>query len=174
MNTQVNAPSRQAALWDGRFQAPASDAALALSGSLEIDLPLAEHDVAASQAHVAELERLGLIDPAEAARLDDALHDVAARLADGSFAWHVEHEDIHMNVEAAVIEAVGPELGGMLQAGRSRNEEIVTDERRWLRDATATLIEGLRALQAVVLTRAEREHFTRPIYPGAFVARVTK
>ena len=157
MNTQVNAPSRQAALWDGRFQAPASDAALALSGSLEIDLPLAEHDVAASRAHVAELERLGLIGPADAARLHDALVDVAARLADGSFAWRVEHEDIHMNVEAAVIEAVGPELGGMLQAGRSRNEEIVTDERRWLRGATANLIEGVRALQAVVLTRAEQE-----------------
>jgi argininosuccinate lyase len=157
MNTQVNAPSRQAALWDGRFQAPASDAALALSGSLEIDLPLAEHDVAASQAHVAELERLGLIVPADAARLHDALLDVAARLADGSFAWHVEHEDIHMNVEAAIIEAVGPELGGMLQAGRSRNEEIVTDERRWLRDATAELVHGVRALQAVVLTRAEQE-----------------
>lgn len=157
MNTQVNAPSRQAALWDGRFQAPASDAALALSGSLEIDLPLAEHDVAASQAHVAELERLGLITPADAARLHDALLDVARRLADGTFAWHVEHEDIHMNVEAAVIDAVGPELGGMLQAGRSRNEEIVTDERRWVRDATANLIEGIRALQAVVLTRAEQE-----------------
>lgn len=157
MNTQVNAPSRQAALWDGRFQAPAADAALALSGSLETDLPLAEHDVAATQAHVAELERLGLIVPADAARLHDALLDVAVRLADGSFAWHVEHEDVHMNVEAAVIEAVGPELGGMLQAGRSRNEEIVTDERRWLGDATAQLIDDVRALQAVVLARAEQE-----------------
>ena len=104
MNTQVNA--RQAALWDGRFQSPAADAALALSQSLEIDLPLAEHDVAASRAHVAELHRLGLVGEADAKRLDAALVDVGQRLADGTFPWRTEHEDIHMNVEAVVIKAV--------------------------------------------------------------------
>ena len=156
MNTQVN-PPRQAALWDGRFQSPAADAALALSQSLEIDLPLAEDDVAASRAHVAELRRLELLGQAEADRLDGALVDVAERLADGTFAWRPEHEDIHMNVEAAVIELVGPELGGMLQAGRSRNEEIVTDERRWLSSATVGTIEAIRGLQSVLLTRAEAE-----------------
>lgn len=144
-------------MWAGRFGAPAAEAALALSGSLEIDLPLAVHDVAASQAHVAELERLGLVGRVDAARLHDALAEVAARLADGSFPWRPEHEDVHMNVEAAVIEAVGPELGGMLQAGRSRNDEIVTDERRWLGGATARLIDGVRSLQATILARAERE-----------------
>lgn len=156
MNTQVN-PSRQAALWDGRFQSPAADAALALSGSLEIDLPLAEHDVAASRAHVAELRRLELLGQADADRLDDALVAVARDLADGSFTWRPEHEDIHMNVEAAVIEAVGPELGGMLQAGRSRNDEIVTDERRWLATAISNLIGAIHDLQSVLLTRAENE-----------------
>ena len=156
MNTQVS-PSRQASLWDGRFHSPAADAALALSGSLEIDLPLAEHDVAASRAHVAELRRLELLGQAEADRLDDTLAEVARQLADGSFRWRPEHEDIHMNVEAAVIEALGPELGGMLQAGRSRNEEIVTDERRWLAVATAGLIGAIRAMQSVLLGRAETE-----------------
>lgn len=128
-----------------------------MSGSLEIDLPLAEHDVAASRAHVAELSRLGLVTPAEADRLDAALAAVAGQLADGSFPWRPEHEDIHMNVEAAVIDAVGPELGGMLQAGRSRNEEIVTDERRWLAAVTTGLIGSIRSLQAVLLDRAEHE-----------------
>ena len=156
MNTQVN-PSRQAALWDGRFQSPAADAALALSGSLEIDLPLAEHDVAASRAHVAELRRLELLGQAEADRLEEALVEVARRLADGSFSWRPEHEDIHMNVEAAVIEAVGAELGGMIQAGRSRNDEIVTDERRWLATAISDLIRAVRGLQSVLLTRADAE-----------------
>ena len=156
MNTQVNAP-RQAALWDGRFESPAADSALALSQSLEIDMPLAVHDVAASRAHVAELRRLELLGQADADRLDGALVEVAGRLADGSFAWRPEHEDIHMNVEAAVIELVGPELGGMLQAGRSRNEEIVTDERRWLASAIAALIDAIRDLQAVLLARAEGE-----------------
>ena len=156
MNTQVNL-SRQAALWDGRFQSPDADVALALSGSLEIDLPLAEHDVAASRAHVAELRRLELLGQAEADRLDGALVEVARQLADGSFAWRPEHEDIHMNVEAAVSEAVGPELGGMLQAGRSRNEEIVTDERRWLASETTHLIGAIHDLQSVLLDRADGE-----------------
>ena len=150
-------PQRQPALWGGRFQSSASDSALALSGSLEIDLPLAEHDVAASRAHVAELERLELVTPADADRLNGALAAVASQLADGSFAWRPEHEDIHMNVEAAVIEAVGPQLGGMLQAGRSRNEEIVTDERRWLAVTATKLIAAIRSLQAVLLDRAEPE-----------------
>jgi argininosuccinate lyase len=157
MNPQVSTISRQAALWDGRFGAPAADAALVLSGSLAIDLPLAEHDVAASRAHVAELARLGLVEGADAERLDGALREVAGRLADGTFAWRPEHEDIHMNVEAAVIDAVGPELGGMLQAGRSRNEEIVTDERRWLADVGGELIGAIRALQAVLVDRAASE-----------------
>lgn len=156
MNAQVNA-SRQAALWGGRFRSPAADAALALSGSLEIDLPLAEHDVAASRIHVTELERLGLLDAEGAARLDASLAGVAARLADGTFAWKAEHEDIHMNVEAAVIEDVGPELGGMLQAGRSRNEEIVTDERRWLGTTIPVLVAAVRELQAVLVERAETD-----------------
>src|SRR5688572_5376250 len=128
----LTSPPREAALWDGRFEAAAADAALALSDSLEVDLPLAVHDIAASRVHVAELERLGLIDSDGRARLEEALATAARDLADGSFRWRSEHEDIHMNVEAAAIDAVGPALGGMLQAGRSRNEEIVTDERRWL------------------------------------------
>lgn len=156
MNTQVN-PSRQAALWSGRFHAPASDAALRLSDSLEVDLPLAEHDLAASRVHVGELERLSMLGAADARRLTEALDQVAARLATGTFEWRPEHEDIHMNVEAAVTEVVGAGLGGMLQAGRSRNDEIVTDERRWLRGATMELIDAVRGVQGVLLTRAERE-----------------
>lgn len=156
MNTQVK-PPRQAALWGGRFQSSAADAALALSSSLEIDLPLAEHDVAASRVHVAELRRLGLVQAAEAERLDAALAGVAGALADGTFTWHPEHEDIHMNVEAAVIAEIGPELGGMLQAGRSRNEEVVSDERRWLGARIADLTGAIRELQTTLVDRAGAE-----------------
>ena len=156
MNAQVN-PLRQAALWAGRFEAPAADAALRLSSSLEVDLPLAGHDVDASRIHVGELARLGLVSEGDAQRLTAALDDVRERLNAGTFDWRPEHEDIHMNVEAAVIEAVGPELGGMLQAGRSRNDEIVTDERRWLAAAVGELIDAVRRLQEVVLARAEGE-----------------
>jgi len=156
MNTQVT-PSRAAALWAGRFHAPAASAALRLSGSLDIDLPLATYDIAASRAHVEELARLGVLDAGGARTLQATLDAIAAQLADGGFAWRPEHEDIHMNVESAVNDAAGVELGGMLQAGRSRNEEIVTDERMWLRDAVSALIAEVRALQATMLARAEEE-----------------
>ena len=156
MNTQVNDP-RQPALWGGRFQSPAADAALDLSGSLDIDLPLATHDVAASRAHLDELLALGLVNAGQAAQLDGALASIGERLANGTFEWRPEHEDVHMNVEAALIGEVGPELGGMLQAGRSRNEEIVTDERMWLRGAVAELVAGVRGLQTILLDRAESE-----------------
>src|SRR5680860_485034 len=86
MNTQVNDP-RPPALWGGRFQSPAADAALDLSSSLEIDLPLAAHDVAASRAHVEELLALGLVDTGQAAQLDDALASIGERLANGTFEW---------------------------------------------------------------------------------------
>lgn len=153
----MTAPSRPSALWAGRFADPAADAALRLSGSLEIDGPLAVHDVAASRAHVAQLERLGLVTADGARRLAAALDAVAADLEAGTFAWRAEHEDIHMNVEAAVTDAVGPELGGQLQAGRSRNEEIVTDERRWLLGELRALEGAVRDLQRTLVRRAADE-----------------
>jgi argininosuccinate lyase len=158
MNTQpMTASARHAALWAGRFDAPAADAALALSDSLDVDLPLARHDVAASRVHVGELSRLGLLSEADARRLDDALAGVSEAVTAGTLEWRTEHEDIHMNVEAAVIDAVGPDLGGMLQAGRSRNDEIATDERRWLAEAIAGLREAIGRLRAAFVARAEQE-----------------
>lgn len=152
------------ALWAGRFESGAAAAALRLSGSLEVDLPLAAYDVDASRAHVEELIRIGSVSPADGTALDTALETVAKQLANGTFPWRNEHEDIHMNVEAAVIDAVGPQLGGQLQAGRSRNEEIVTDERRWLLDATDRLEVGVVRLQATLLKRAAAE--TETILPA--------
>ena len=121
-----HAPDRP--LWGSRVQAPLTPVALELSSSTDVDRPLAVHDIAATRAHLHELERLGLLDAGGRAKLDEALASVAASIEDGTFDWSEEHEDVHMNVEAAVREAVGPELAGQLQAGRSRNEEVVSDE----------------------------------------------
>ena len=144
-------------LWGSRVQAPLTRVAMELSSSTDVDLPLAVHDIAATRAHLQELERLGLLEAGGRTKLDGALASVAAAIEDGSFAWSEEHEDVHMNVEAAVRTAVGPELAGQLQAGRSRNEEVVTDERLWLLAAVTRLDSALRKLQLTVVTRAE-EH----------------
>ena len=150
-------PDEARPLWGSRIQAGLTELGTAISSSTEVDRPLAAYDVAATGAHLQELERLGLLDAGGRERLDAALASVAAELDAGTFAWSEAHEDVHMNVEAAIREAVGPELAGQLQAGRSRNEEVVTDERLWIRDAASRLHRLIRALQHTLLARAE-EH----------------
>ena len=147
----------QRPLWGGRVRAGLTPLAAELSSSTTVDRPLAAYDIVASRAHLVELERLGLLDAAGRSRLDAALDSIGTAIADGSFAWNEEHEDVHMNVEAAVRDAVGPELAGQLQAGRSRNEEVVTDERLWLLDAAGRLDAAMQALQSALADRAD-EH----------------
>ena len=147
--------SRRRPLWGSRVRAPLTEVAVALSSSTDVDLPLAPYDVRASRTHLDELERLGLLDPDGRQRLDRALARIGNEIQSGTFAWAAEHEDVHMNVETAVRDAVGPELAGQLQAGRSRNEEVVTDERLWLKDAVDRLVEAMTRLQEVLVARSE-------------------
>ncbi|HEX2883742.1 MAG TPA: argininosuccinate lyase [Candidatus Limnocylindria bacterium] len=144
-------------LWGSLVQAPLTDVVVELSSSTTIDAPLAGHDVAASQAHIDELKALGLLDDHAARQLAGALDTIGEQIATGAFSWDEAAEDVHMNVEAAVRQAVPHELAGQLQAGRSRNEEIVTDERLWLLAATRRLDEGMRTLQRTLLRRAGDE-----------------
>ena len=150
-----HAPDRP--LWGSRVQAPLTPVALELSSSTDVDRPLAVHDIAVTRAHLHELERFGLLEADGRAKLDEELAAVSASIEGGTFAWSEEHEDVHMNVEAAVRAAVGPELAGQLQAGRSRNEEVVTDERLWLLAAVTRLDAAVERLQRTLLIRAE-EH----------------
>ena len=150
-----HAPDRP--LWGSRVQAPLTPVALELSSSTDVDRPLAVHDIAVTRAHLHELERLGLLEADGRAKLDEELAAVSASIEGGTFPWSEEHEDVHMNVEAAVRAAVGPELAGQLQAGRSRNEEVVTDERLWLLAAVTRLDAAVERLQRTLLIRAE-EH----------------
>ena len=138
-------------LWGSRVRAPLTDLAVELSSSTDIDLPLAAYDVRASRAHVDELARLGLLSPEGRTRLDSALAQVGDAIEGGTFAWTEAHEDVHMNVEAAVRAAAGPELAGQLQAGRSRNEEVVTDERLWMLDAAQRVAGAIGELQEALI-----------------------
>jgi len=144
-------------LWGSRVSAPLADVAAELSSSVSVDQPLAPYDVAASRAHVEELHALGILDDAERARLDGALEATANEIARGTFAWDDALEDVHMHVEARLREAIGPGLAGHLQAGRSRNEEVVTDERLWLLDAARRIDAGLLASMRTLARRAEEE-----------------
>jgi argininosuccinate lyase len=150
-------PAVDRPLWGSRVRAPLTAIAVELSSSTNLDLPLAVHDIAASRAHISELRALGLLTDDGYDRLDTTLAAVARQIASGAFVWSEAHEDVHMNVEAAVRDAVGPELAGQLQAGRSRNEEIVTDERLWVLDAIGRLDGLLLDLQRTLARRAEEE-----------------
>jgi argininosuccinate lyase len=124
--------------------------------SLAVDRPLARYDLAGSLAHVEALGRAGVLGPEQVRTLASGLRAIAREIRDGSFPWRAELEDVHTNVERRLTELVGP-LGGMLQAGRSRNDQVAVDERLYLRAAVAGTAAALLDLEEALLGRAEAE-----------------
>ncbi len=124
--------------------------------SLPVDRPLARYDLAGSLAHVEALGAAGVLDRAQVARLTEGLRAIGREIAGGTFPWRDDLEDVHTNVEHRLTALVGP-LGGMLQAGRSRNDQIAVDERLYLRAAVARAAQGLLELQEALLGRASEE-----------------
>jgi argininosuccinate lyase len=144
-------PSR---LWGGRFDAASAGAVAALSRSTQFDWRLAPHDIAASKAHAGVLHRAGLLDDDEQAALVSALEQLSADVAAGHFVPAPGDEDVHTALERGLLEQLG-ELGGKLRAGRSRNDQIATDLRLYLRAAARDLVGEIARLQVAVLDQAE-------------------
>ncbi|MBV9320428.1 MAG: argininosuccinate lyase [Mycobacterium sp.] len=130
-------------LWGGRFSDRPADALAALSKSTHFDWVLAPFDIAASRAHTRVLFRAGLLSAGQRDRVLSGLDSLAEGVADGSFGPQVTDEDVHSALERGLIERVGPELGGRLRAGRSRNDQIATLFRMWLRDAVRRVAAGV-------------------------------
>lgn len=120
-------------LWGGRFGGGPSDAMFTLSKSTQFDWRLALHDIAGSRAHAKALLAAGLLAPEEAAAMDEGLAELARRVAASEFLPGTDDEDVHGALERGLKEVVGPELGGRLRAGRSRNDQIATLIRSYLR-----------------------------------------
>ena len=140
-------------LWSGRFEDEPSDALLAYTVSLPFDVRLAADDIAGSRAHVGGLTRIGLITVEDSAAILEALDDVEAEIAEGSFQFQPSDEDIHTAVERRVTELAG-RSGAKLHSGRSRNDQIATDLRLYLKRELTEVGELLLELQRVLLTRA--------------------
>lgn len=130
------------ALWGGRFAGGPADALAALSKSTHVDWRLAPYDLAGSRAHARVLHTAGLLDDETLAVMLDGLRRLGAAVADGSFAPMPEDEDVHTALERGLIDRVGAEVGGRLRAGRSRNDQVATLFRMYLRDH-ARLCGGL-------------------------------
>ena len=150
-------------MWGGRFTSGPDAVMEAINASIDVDQRMAKQDIDGSRAHARMLARQGIISDADAAAIDDGLATVSEEIAQGLLTFRRELEDIHMNVEARLKEIVG-EPAGRLHTGRSRNDQVATDFRLWVRDSIDRVDAGLAALIGGLLDRAEEEADT--ILPG--------
>ncbi|NTW38997.1 MAG: argininosuccinate lyase [Cellulomonadaceae bacterium] len=132
-------PEAGVSLWGGRFAGGPAQALAALSQSTHFDWRLARHDLAGSRAHARVLHAAGLLDEAELAGMIDALDRLEADVVSGAFGPLPADEDVHTALERGLIDRAGAELGGRLRAGRSRNDQIATLVRMYLREEARTL-----------------------------------
>ena len=149
--------------WGGRFTESTDAFVEAFTASIGFDYRLYRQDIAGSIAHARMLAHVGIISEAEAAKIVDGLDTIRLDIEQGNFAWSVALEDVHMNIEARLIDRIG-ETGKKLHTGRSRNDQVATDLRLYLREEIDVLGSELTRLQAALLELAEREVDT--ILPG--------
>ncbi|MDN5688425.1 MAG: argininosuccinate lyase [Brachybacterium sp.] len=153
------APSgASAALWGGRFGSGPAAALAALSVSTHFDWRLAQYDLRGSKAHANVLHAAKLLSDDELARMQEALDVLAADVASGDFVAAADDEDVHTALERGLIERAGGELGGKLRAGRSRNDQIATLIRLFLRDQARAVGDQVLDLAEVLLERAREVH----------------
>jgi argininosuccinate lyase len=156
--------TNQGSLWGGRFAAGPAGALAALSKSTHFDWVLAPYDITASRAHTVVLYRAGLLTEEQRDGLLAGLDSLATDVADGSFGPLVSDEDVHAALERGLIDRVGPDLGGRLRAGRSRNDQVATLFRMWLRDAVRRIAAGV--LDVVTALAAQAAAHPEAIMPG--------
>jgi argininosuccinate lyase len=142
-------------LWGGRFEGGPATALAALSASVHFDWRLAPYDLLSSRAHARVLHRAGLLDDDELRRMVAALDDLDAACQSGAFVPTGADEDVHTALERGLVERLGP-LGGKLRAGRSRNDQIATDLRLYLRAHVRLLVQRLVELETALVDVAER------------------
>jgi argininosuccinate lyase len=148
------AVSDRLSLWGGRFSGGPSAALAALSLSVHFDWRLAPYDLAASRAHARVLHRAGLLTDDELAAMLAALDELDTAVRSGEFQGTAADEDVHTALERGLVERLGT-LGGKLRAGRSRNDQVATDLRLYLRDHVRRIVVEVAALEAAVLRLAD-------------------
>ena len=150
-------------MWGGRFAAGPDAIMEAINASIGFDKRMAEQDIRGSRAHAAMLAAQGIITDSEAAAIREGLLTVLSEIQSGNFEFSTALEDIHMNVEARLKEIVG-EPAGRLHTARSRNDQVATDFRLWVRDQFDAVEQGLLALINALLVQAE--HGADWVMPG--------
>jgi argininosuccinate lyase len=141
-------------MWGGRFAAGPDAIMEAINASIGFDKRMAAQDIAGSRAHAAMLAAQGIVTSSDAEAMREGLLTVLSEIETGKFAFSTALEDIHMNVEARLKEVIG-EPAGRLHTGRSRNDQVATDFRLWVRDQLDAASSGLTALIKALLAQAE-------------------
>ncbi|HCA5796915.1 argininosuccinate lyase [Pseudomonas aeruginosa] len=149
--------------WGGRFSEPVDAFVARFTASVDFDKRLYRHDIMGSIAHATMLAKVGVLSDAERDAIVDGLQQIQAEIEAGSFDWRVDLEDVHMNIEARLTDRIGV-TGKKLHTGRSRNDQVATDIRLWLRDEIDTILAEITRLQEGLLGLAEAEADT--IMPG--------
>jgi argininosuccinate lyase len=150
-------------MWGGRFAEGPASVMREINASIPFDKRLWRQDIAGSKAHVAMLGKQGIVSAEDAEAISKGLDQIAAEFEANGVAENLDLEDIHMHVEARLAEIIGP-VAGRLHTARSRNDQVATDFRLWVRDAIDMVDAGLKALQVALVTRAGEE--VASVMPG--------
>ena len=149
--------------WSGRFSQPVAELVKRYTASVEFDQRLAEFDIQASLAHAQMLAKQAIIGAADLAAIEHGLAEILADIRAGKFVWSIDQEDVHLNIEKRLTELAG-DAGKRLHTGRSRNDQVATDIRLFLRDAIDGISAAIKKLQGSIVGLAETHAGT--LMPG--------
>ena len=158
---QDDTPPRKT--WSGRFGEPVDELVQRYTASVEFDQRLGEFDIQGSLAHARMLQRVGVLSAQDLAHIERGMKQILDEIRAGRFQWSLDLEDVHLNIEKRLTDLVG-DAGKRLHTGRSRNDQVATDVRLWLRAAIDDIDVLIRALQTQLLDLAEQH--TDTIMPG--------
>jgi argininosuccinate lyase len=149
--------------WSGRFSEPVAELVKRYTASVDFDKRLAEFDIRGSLAHARMLHSVGVLSATDVADIERGMSVILEEVRSGRFQWSVDLEDVHLNIEKRLTDLVG-DAGKRLHTGRSRNDQVATDIRLYLRAAVDETVSGIRALQQALLDLAEKHVDT--LMPG--------
>ena len=163
---QENAPNslnNKATSWSGRFNEPVAELVKKYTASVDFDKRLADFDIQGSIAHANMLGVQGIISQADVTAIEKGLAEILAEIHAGKFEWLLDLEDVHLNIEKRLTDKIG-DAGKRLHTGRSRNDQVATDVRLWLRATTDDVLTNIKNLHTAILDLAEAN--TDTIMPG--------
>ena len=159
----TTAPATASKPWSGRFNEPVSDLVKRFTASVDFDRRLAEFDIEGSIAHARMLHAVELISATDLADIERGLGQIREEIRTGAFNWSLDLEDVHLNIERRLTDLVG-DAGKRLHTARSRNDQVATDIRLYVRAAIDHIIDQIRALQGALLDLADKHAGT--VMPG--------